>query len=218
MEKSQISIIEDIIARTSEDWVREALQKMLFNERYRELKTFGNFNPYSRSKKDNELSQYVFYEDGYRVYSDQTILMWEKMEYPEEFEGKCILKDGGFAKRNWIPRWKRVVNFQKPKEEINLNFEWMLNAYSHFKAMKVSSKILVPVTIKDTLYDIRLLMDFHKVCKEFGFENASICSDNNNNRLMAGSIETKGVLICPMHREYDSVYEFSYGEKTNINN
>lgn len=136
--------------------------------------------------------------------------MWEKMEYPAEFEGKGILKDGGFAERHRIPRWKHVINCQKPKEEVNLNFEWMLNAYSHFKAMKVSSKILVPVFINDdALYDIRLLMDFHKVCKEFELKNASICSENNY--LIAGSIETKRVLVCPMHKGYDSfVHEYTY--------
>lgn len=51
----------------------------------------------------------VYHEDGWRIASDAHVLFAEKFEYPEEFEGKSLLKDGHFIEQGKYPKWRSVI-------------------------------------------------------------------------------------------------------------
>lgn len=53
----------------------------------------------------------VFHEDGNKVASDAHILIAMKADYPAEYEGKTLKKDGAFVeeKNGHYPKWRSVI-------------------------------------------------------------------------------------------------------------
>lgn len=69
------------------------------------------FDIYNYVSKDNYRRMLcgVYHEDGWRIASDAHVLFAEKFEYPEEFEGKSLLKDGRFIEQGEYPKWRSVI-------------------------------------------------------------------------------------------------------------
>ena len=63
------------------------------------------------SKEDNRPQMCgIYHEGGYKVASDCHILVFVKDEYPDNMEGKILLKNGSFVDECYqYPRWRSVV-------------------------------------------------------------------------------------------------------------
>lgn len=73
---------------------------------------FGKFDLYKcvDSKDSRQCMRGVYHDDGWRVASDGHILIAAKQEYPENLEGKIILKDGSILDEHYkYPRWRNVI-------------------------------------------------------------------------------------------------------------
>lgn len=71
----------------------------------------SKFNIYNYVSKDEYRPQMcgVYHNEGWRVASDAHILFAEECEYPAEYEGKTLLKDGSFAEGGKYPQWRSAV-------------------------------------------------------------------------------------------------------------
>lgn len=51
----------------------------------------------------------VFHEEGFQVASDEKIMVAVKQEYPKEYEGKILMKDGTLNGELKYPKWRSVI-------------------------------------------------------------------------------------------------------------
>ena len=99
----------------------------------------SKFNIYDYVSKDEYRPQMcgVYHDQGYRVACDAHILFAEETEYPAEYEGKSLLKDGSFAEGGKYPQWRSVVpsgDGYKPYEFDSQKFyDWVEQKRAAFK-------------------------------------------------------------------------------------
>lgn len=100
----------------------------------------SKFNIYDYvSKKDEYRPQMcgVYHNEGWRVACDAHILFAEECEYPAEYEGKTLLKDGSFVEEGKYPKWRSVIPNDEGYQPFEINaqtfYGWLEEKRAAFK-------------------------------------------------------------------------------------
>lgn len=109
-EKKILALIDVLRGDDSMKGIVAELQAALACE-MNEVK-LGKFDLYKCVDTNGPFQQMrgVYHDDGWRVASDGHILIAAKQEYPEDLEGKIVLKDGSILDEHCkYPRWRNVI-------------------------------------------------------------------------------------------------------------
>lgn len=99
----------------------------------------SKFNIYDYVSKDEYRPQMcgVYHNEGWRVACDAHILFAEECEYPAEYEGKSLLKDGSFAQEGKYPQWRSVIPNDEGYQPFEINaqtfYGWLEEKRAAFK-------------------------------------------------------------------------------------
>lgn len=140
---------------------------------------------YAYTSKDNYRSSFcgVYHADGYRVATDARILVAIKSDYPDEFEGKTILKDGSTCPVPY-PNWKSVIpsnttDYKACPVNVDKFYDW-LNGHraemkaNHGKNIKWGDGSWT-VRLGDSYFGAELFYKFLTIIKEFGVTEIMTC-------------------------------------------
>lgn len=106
-------------------------------ERKKRIKKGKELNPYNyvSKGKENPRLQGVFYQDGFRYASDARILLCEAWEYPQEYEGKLIAKDGKEIPEKPLP-YQSILSRQQGLEKADINIDEFIAEVEEKKGRK----------------------------------------------------------------------------------
>lgn len=103
----------------------------------------SKFNIFNYCKKKDELRPYfngVFHYKGQRVATDTHQIVVIKSEYPAEYEGKIINKDGKEIKSEY-PNYEAILpKLNSELTEISLNIDDIKEQFKQYKAFKKIDK------------------------------------------------------------------------------
>jgi hypothetical protein len=166
----------------------------------------------------------IYHEAGYKVASDGHILIAMKEQYPEDYEGKILKKDGSFVDesrkypnwRNVIP--KREITKDKRYTDVEIDFEKWKEIYDKYKAEKKLGLEWKYVFLNNHFFQVELfnkLINFmkHIDCKTLTlFERMQCNWDTSNTYWVTGACtvgdiqgDYVGVLMpCYVDKEIES--------------
>lgn len=108
--------------------------------------------------------------NGYRYATDTYILLKLKSDYPNEFEGRVLLKDGSLLPEQNLPKYDSVIPpITKEHSAITLNFDKLAEILKRAKVHKKAYKKVhsAVVEFNNTWVDLYLFEKFAKVMKEY---------------------------------------------------
>lgn len=141
----------------------------------------------------------IYHDNGYKVASDGHILIAMKEQYPEEYEGKILKKDGSFVDEKYkYPNWRNVIpsrEITKDKRytDVEIDFDKWKEIYSKYKAEKKIGLEWQYVSLNNSFFRVELfnrLINFmnHTDCKTLTlFEYMRFSWDKNNSYWETGS-------------------------------
>lgn len=169
----------------------------------------------------------IYHDNGYKVASDSHILIAMKEQYPEEYEGKILKKDGSFVDEKYkYPRWRSVIPSRemtkdKGYTDVEIDFDKWKEIYSKYKAEKKIGLEWQYVSLNNSFFRVELfnkLINFmiHTDCKTLTLYEYLKCSYSKDytyweaGACMAGDIngDYVGVLMpCHINEEVIKSYK-----------
>ena len=134
----------------------------------------------------------VYHDNGYKVASDGHILIAMKEQYPEDYEGKILKKDGSFVdKDRTYPKWrnvipKREITKDKRYTDVEIDFSKWQEVYSKYKAEKKIGLEWQHISLNNHFFSVELfnkLINFmkHTDCKTLTLFECMRCNWDTNN-------------------------------------
>ncbi len=165
------------------------------------------FNPYKYVDKENIYPRLdgVLHQRGYKVATNGCILIRYKCDYPQQFEGKVIGKNGKIV-NDWFPNWKNAIpkDYLDYSVQIDLDIDKILR-WRRLRMLRMKSKKRkYLVKIENTYFDLRLLALAAEFMKYFGTQKFYV----NGNKAACSRNEKDFVLIMP--------YNFISGTKYSV--
>lgn len=136
---------------------------------FKRIRGFKMTDYVSKSKTEIRTALTGVYYDptGYEVATDSYILVWRKMEVPDDLSGKLMLPNGGVVERSVFnyPNWKSIVPLHKKGlPEFFLDFDKLNYFAADWKENKEGKTIGI-VKIAGHYFNIDRVMLFIKAMK-----------------------------------------------------
>jgi hypothetical protein len=155
----------------------------------------------SKSKGYRPALEGVFYdESGYEVATEGHILIYRKVDVPDNFKNRIVLPNGEFVPEDTLyPKWKAVVPNDAEFEPFIVNFDKVEEFAKDWKAKKkICGKVVPMITFKNRYFNLDLFVKFIKAMKYAETNIIKLNPKNDTTPVSFGSYDNMGGLIMPM--------------------
>ena len=170
----------------------------------------NKFNWFDYTSKDGlrPVMNGIFHDNGEKVATDSHILVVMKEDYPEDYEGKILMKDGELKDQERVgrfPNWKCVMpESTEGRTPVKIDFD---RADKIFKDIRVKCRFdklsVWKVKVGGVLYNWELLQRMFKFMRYIGTD----VMWNDEKSIRAGYVENGGnrAILMPMRSTEDHV-------------
>lgn len=214
MKPESLKHLQNLYERTEDKYFKETIEAIIRLES--ETKSKGKFSMWDYVSKDDIRPSMccVLHDSGFKVASDNHILVVLKEDYPEDMEGKLMRKDGTIEDMYVkFPNWRMCIPDPKKMEmvAVRLDFAGIRAFESDFKAKKKLDKRMKGyVKVGRSLFRLEYLIKAVRFMEHIGTDELMLSADGRRAAL-AVSGDSKMVLmpICPREKfeDYEVCYE-----------
>ena len=155
----------------------------------------------SKSKGLRPALEGIFYdESGYEVATEGHILIYHKVEIPENFKNRIVLPDGKLLNEDIkYPKWKNVVPNDAEFEPFIVDFDKVEEFAKDWKAKKkMFGKGEVMITFNNRYFNLELFVKFVRAMKYAETNVIKFNPKNDTTPVSFGSYDNMGGILMPM--------------------